>query len=309
MILFNSLLSGRSSELLTSFRNNLVARRLKQFPFDELGFIVAECMASEQGLESTEEIELIFGTGDNTDPLTGTGTSLYSKGLVWNGGFESGEHIVTRVGWGVTHHRSQSESITYNDFYFSIDLARRRDFYKNKVFAPLWVLTGLGEASFFFPPENLEARLNNITALYLTLFAIQWTVSDRMPRTPYTTVVDLSIMAVTINFFVIALGCCIAYRVAIDDGSNDEPSTGGLYTNAGVVDAVFFAAGLLIFVGLHVWLAFCRIDPKANGRVKLSKSKGWHKSMFPGRRGCFAYMVKEDEEGSFSMTHVKVDDP
>ena len=61
--------------------------------------------------------------------------------------------------------------------------------------------------------QELTERLNFLVALMLSSFAIQWTVTDRLPRVPFVTALDRLIFASLLALFMMALGSVVTNEV------------------------------------------------------------------------------------------------
>ncbi|CAD7940716.1 unnamed protein product [Amoebophrya sp. A25] len=82
--------------------------------------------------------------------------------------------------------------------------------------------------SYFLEVNELAGRLQVILALFLTLFAIQWTLLERLPKFPFLTVLDNVAYAVIIALFLMGAGFCFAYfaaRVRLVLPAADDSST------------------------------------------------------------------------------------
>ena len=55
---------------------------------------------------------------------------------------------------------------------------------------PLYATIMYGMMTFFIDASQLGSRMSQLTALFLTCFAIQWVILERLPRLPFLTILD-----------------------------------------------------------------------------------------------------------------------
>ena len=66
--------------------------------------------------------------------------------------------------------------------------------------------------------SQLGSRLSVIVAMFLTCFAIQWVILDRLPRVPYLTILDSIIFDAIGALGLMLVGACAAHKIAYPDG-------------------------------------------------------------------------------------------
>eukprot|EP00041_Stephanoeca_diplocostata_P021106 m.485513 g.485513 ORF g.485513 m.485513 type:complete len:227 (+) comp21735_c0_seq26:144-824(+) len=183
----------------------------------------------------------------------------------WNAKASVGEFYVNEVLLAPIYHASPTSGKKYADIGLSMRIARDVTFYVNKIALPLWSILAFGCMSFAFEPDDLGSKMELVAGMFLTSFAIQWVVLDRLPRTPYLTAVDRLVTLSMGLLFLMALGGCIAFRVTMDyPDKEDLPRTIDKCT-AGVI--------LIIFLVFHLSLA----RDIVNGRVGSSgQNRKWN---------------------------------
>ena len=267
--------------------------RLKTFPFDSFRYNFAVCMANEVNLHTTADIDVCI-------------RHTAHDGMWWNTSSTSGEHNLVMVSYGVATHGSPNVKAKYADIVFSLHVTRDRTFYVNKVFTPLLCIYVFALLSYAYAPLELEARMGLLSTMFLTLFAIQWTVSDRLPRTPHTTVIDETIWCLVVSLLVIAVGSAVSYRLALADGVDGEDDSGWGDSRASHADYAFLALSLLAFLvrGVMVWLATLRRRRCGGGNCRFKNGVGMASKVelvpgkafrfYPGRPHAAASTVVDD---------------
>jgi hypothetical protein len=79
---------------------------------------------------------------------------------------------------------------------------------------PLYFSMFFGGMAYFTECYDLNTRLQLILALFLTCFAIQWTLLERLPKFPFLTVLDNVAYSVVMSLFLMGAGFCVSYFVA-----------------------------------------------------------------------------------------------
>jgi len=173
---------------------------------------------------------------------------------------EQGEEWhVTAVRWGVGQHTSGATGICYHDFYVEVHKRRVAQYYLVKVRAAaaaaadsatlllqllplltrlltlLLLLTRsspqalyptalcglLSLSALVVPAAEVASRMSVILTLFLTVFAIQWVTTDRLPKTPFLTKLD-RIIALTV-LFIVAIGLLsMGMKIALRFGADPE---------------------------------------------------------------------------------------
>ena len=92
---------------------------------------------------------------------------------------------------------------------------------------------------------DLGDRMETVLAMFLTSFAIQWTVMERLPPTPYLHNVDHSLNAALLSMFLIATLHCVSYRIHMVSPDN-----------AAIFDMIAFAIVVVIYSGLQLFIFY-----------------------------------------------------
>ena len=132
----------------------------------------------------------------------------------WVGPRRQGEFVCTAVTFGVFKHSSPNTGLVYRDCIWSLHIVRDPTYYIFKGAVPIYVIVGFALFQFAMDvDQELTDRLNFLVALMLSSFAIQWTVTDRLPRVPFLTSLDRLIFASLLALFMMALGSVITNEV------------------------------------------------------------------------------------------------
>jgi len=81
-----------------------------------------------------------------------------------------------------------------------IRMKRKTNFYILKVIVPLGLTMMMGTCGFFFDLSDLEARLNHMTTMLLSTFALIYVVSQDLPKTDFLTKIDIVMLVTMISF-------------------------------------------------------------------------------------------------------------
>ena len=73
----------------------------------------------------------------------------------------------------------------------SLQIARTPNFFIYKSIIPLYLVLIFAFMTYFsLEPSNLPSRISVVSALFLTIFGIQWLSIERLPRLPFNTILD-----------------------------------------------------------------------------------------------------------------------
>lgn len=173
------------------------------------------------------------------------------------------------------------------------------------MFLPLFCIYGFGVMVYAFPPWDLEPRLMLLTTMYLTVFAIQWTVHDRLPRTPHSTVVDEVVWNLVLALLLIALSSCIGFRFSLaDKGDGDDDDPGWTDSRASKTDIAFLVFSLLCLISRGVFVHFKTI---ANSE-KVGLWAPFKLGVGVGSEVITIYKDRAWRYCPFDKTHCRVDD-
>jgi len=79
---------------------------------------------------------------------------------------------------------------TYYNYIINCPLRRRHEFYTQNTIITNAMLLTMGAGSFWFDISSIDNRLNYIVTLALTAVAFKFLMTDRLPRVPYSTLLD-----------------------------------------------------------------------------------------------------------------------
>jgi len=282
--------------------------RLKTFPFDGIRYNYFESMSDEIFMHTTNEIDANFHI-NGQDHIRSEDPSRRNRpnSVTWVTGITSGEHRLRALSYAIGTHSSMDTGNTYVDITFSLHIDRDITYYVNKVFTPLVVIFAYGLLAYTFPPFELEARLMLLATMYLTVFAIQWTCHDRLPRTPHATVVDEVVWNIMMALLAIAIGSCVSFRLALADGDTEEDyDIGWTSSRASRSDLAFMLLSIVtgLLRGGHVKRRIRRIQ-KDNGSMvgfRRNGGVGLMRAFNPTKGRVFRYYPA-------TATHTAVEDP
>lgn len=224
---------------------------LKVFPFDSRRVDLFYCVSSETNLETRKDFDLDF----NYIPEEGNSGNLEQRTVQmdWACPLSFGEFVVRGITYGIAEHGSLAVmDTTYQDVVLSIHIARNYTFYLYKGALPMYVAICFGLLQYELPVSDLASRLSLIVTVLLTSFAIQWTVTDRLPRTPHLTAFDRSVFACLASLVLMAVGSVWASRAADN-----------------YVDQIFRLATLTFLVLSHLFIAlYVRKNILTHGRSR-----------------------------------------
>ena len=236
--------------------------RLKNFPYDSVRLDGFLCCSNEQRLEDDKDIVLVL---DNKNKY-GLPMNLFCDVY-----YKKGEYILSGISYGLARHSSPNlKNQMYRDYIFSLHLKRNPTFFFWKAQIPTLAIVLVSLLSFAMEPGDLGDRMETVLAMFLTSFAIQWTVMERLPPTPYLHNVDHSLNAALFSMFLIALFHCISYRIHM---GSPEMAAGFQIVALFTVLATYFVAQLCIYCRVR------RLKKKYGGRKWREGPDFWNKHM------------------------------
>ncbi|CAH0374692.1 unnamed protein product [Pelagomonas calceolata] len=241
--------------------------RFRSFPFDSARIDWLFCMSDEVKLETDVDIELDFDRRN----VKSQGGEL--RQMEWVGQRRQGEFVCTAVTFGVFKHSSPNTGLVYRDCIWSLHVQRDPTYYIFKGAVPIYVIVAFAFFQFAMDVDaQLTERLNFLVALMLSSFAIQWTVTDRLPRVPFVTALDRLIFASLLALFMMALGSVVTNQVVCSGrlGGCDYVDIKRIRT----WDRGCLCATLAAFVAMH-------IDILRRVRA-FTKQKGSHRTWKEG---------------------------
>ena len=253
--------------------------RFQSFPFDSIRVDFQMCFSGDKRLDLTKDVRLHWG---RYDAVIRAAAVAQAKGhpspsdtptrgqLFWQGSREAGEFACDGVTFGVGVHGSLATGNEYVDAIWSLHISRIPTYYIFKGAVPLWAIVGFALLQYALPPSELAERFHYLVSLMLTLFAVQWTVTDRLPRVSYLTALDRLVFACLAALSLMALGSVVAARAGEgldldyehDFGygtahASDTSAAGGMYPDPIVrnIDIGFFCAVMCLFALFHYDIA------------------------------------------------------
>ncbi|CAD7966481.1 unnamed protein product [Amoebophrya sp. A25] len=181
--------------------------RMKPFPFDKLRLDFAVILAGEKRVESADQVCFFWGPPD----LKGHHLAVHAQTTI-------AEFALSAVSYAKAIHASPMTGQRYEDVAFSLHFRRVVVYYLHKGMMPLGACVFFGLCSYTISPEELAGRLQLLVAIFLTCFAIQWIITERLPRVPYLTILDHMVFGAVMSLCWSAAGSCLAYAVGAGSG-------------------------------------------------------------------------------------------
>ena len=188
----------------------------------------------------------------------------------WTACRHSDDYDLVCFGYAVTknHEEWNGPPKTFTGIAYSLHIARTPNFYVRKGIVPLFLVSIFGLFTYFLEPADLNARVSVLSALFLTVYAIQWVTIERLPRLPFNTVLD-SVAETVVGILIFNLaGMCVSFRA----GRPEEGCFGDCIdfnTKASEVWDLRFA---LAATALVVWSIGYQVVYQS---WKISKKSGW----------------------------------
>ena len=185
-------------------------RDIAYFPLDTHCIIIRMTLG-QTGLGTTK-----YATAGNRPGVDGQ-LLLNVREINDAGGIpQADEWVVRGVGFGLAYH--QSGVNRYDDII--LNLHRRRDptYFIHKAIYPLMAAVLMSSAAVVLPAEALADRIGLVFTLFLTVFAIQWVTTDRLPRTPFLTQLDRINTSAIVMYVLLAMtsiGLHLAIRLGV----------------------------------------------------------------------------------------------
>ena len=203
---------------------------------------------------------------------------------------ERSEFILEGLSYGLAvHHSPNIKEQVYHDLVFSFHLTRDPTFYFWKAQVPTIAIVIVSMLTYIYDPGDLGDKMETVMAMFLTSFAIQWTVMERLPPTPYLHNVDLSLNAALFSMFSIAVSHCISFRISKFDED---------YANT--FDLISFIALFIAYIGSQVFI-YLRIHrlKKLNGNRPWSEGKKFMNKICKLRKGALFFRSTAVECSAF----------
>ncbi|GMH77122.1 hypothetical protein TL16_g10075 [Triparma laevis f. inornata] len=242
--------------------------RFRAFPFDSLrvdNSMVMTNMTTEGDKAPYYNIQF-----DRPNVKNRVDDGVYQH-VDWTACRHSDDYDLVCFGYAVTknHEDWNGPPGTFCGIAYSLHIARTPNFYVRKGIVPLYLVSLFGLFTFFLEPADLPARCSVLSALFLTVYAIQWVTIERLPRLPFNTVLD-SVAESVVGILIFNLaGMCVAFRA----GRPEEGCFGDCLNfdidAAQVWDTRFAAISTILVLGYSVMYQVVYQS------WKISKKSGW----------------------------------
>lgn len=171
---------------------------LQNFPFDTF----VQRMTLSLGVDIYGSAKyVVWDTVDGPNILANENNH---NGKVLQRIFQAEEWRVSSIVWGLAQHTSPSTGVEYHDFVVQVLRRRAAGFYLVKALYPTALCGLLSLSALVIPADELANRLTVVLSVFLTVFAIQWVTTDRLPHTSFLTTLDKVIIATVL--FIVAIG-------------------------------------------------------------------------------------------------------
>eukprot|EP00419_Tripos_fusus_P025709 CAMPEP_0172724262 /NCGR_PEP_ID=MMETSP1074-20121228/85551_1 /TAXON_ID=2916 /ORGANISM="Ceratium fusus, Strain PA161109" /LENGTH=364 /DNA_ID=CAMNT_0013550681 /DNA_START=251 /DNA_END=1345 /DNA_ORIENTATION=- len=208
---------GKDAEIgdlytLTWFEGHIVnLMDLHPFPFDiddvEFEILASECFLKSGETNASYKTDyrwLLEGSKKKNDRFK------MSKNVEPHGWHA----IATEIEYVNTEHEQDVVRI-------KIHIARIWTYYMYKVLVPLLMIVIVNFAQVFFPVDELSGKMEHVTALFLSTFALLYVLSSDLPKTSFQTPIDWVIL---FTMLVLALSGIIAVLCAYIGDATDHSS-------------------------------------------------------------------------------------
>mmetsp|Transcript_18089 Transcript_18089/g.45357 ORF Transcript_18089/g.45357 Transcript_18089/m.45357 type:complete len:630 (-) Transcript_18089:150-2039(-) len=184
--------------------------RLRVFPFDSLRLDWSIQPNNMKRFDGNDELQLRV---DRVNTGAKREAGHPQQHLNWYpGNRQSGEYECVEFRYALGAIVWKEKRI--RQFLFSLHVRRTSTYYVLKGMVPLYFSMLFGAMNYFLEVNDLSTRLQTILGLFLTCFAIQWTLLERLPKFPFLTVLDNVAYSVVVALFLMGAGFCLAYTVA-----------------------------------------------------------------------------------------------
>ena len=214
--------------------------RMRAFPFDGVRVDLSVALFGNRRRENVEQVQLAWKRPNLPDRAADSWFGEHQH-VNWHVANKfSGDYEICALSYGTLFSTWNGGT---QHVGFSLHLKRSPGFYVLKGILPLYATIMYGMMTFFIGASQLGSRMSQLTALFLTCFAIQWVILERLPRLPFLTILDHVFFSAVFCLFIIGAGNCAA-NIAEDprreQGFDYEAS-----------DAVDYAAAAAVLVFVH----------------------------------------------------------
>ena len=179
----------------------------------------------------------------------------------------------------------------------TLQISRASSFYVHKGIIPLYLVSIFGCLTFAIESLDLPARISVLSALFLTVYAIQWVTIERLPRLPFNTILDHVAQNVVGSLIFLVMGACLSYRLA---RPVDGCDLGCLEFDLEVADMVdYITLGLVVAYLFFYSFLFSTL----RGAWKISRASGWSRRWGQGKAlGNTTFVVEEGKAWQLQTT-------
>ncbi|GMH91070.1 hypothetical protein TrST_g10010 [Triparma strigata] len=160
----------------------------------------------------------------------------------------------------------------------SLQIARTPNFYVSKGMTPLYLVSFFGLLTYSIEPADLPSRISLVSALFFTVYAIQWVTIERLPRLPFSTVLDGVAQSVVSALILIAVGTCVSFKMGRPKGGCSGECGDDFDTEKAEVYDRIFAVVVMLYVGGYSFLYHVIYKSKQN-----ENEHGWTRPWVAGR--------------------------
>ena len=227
--------------------------RLLNFPYDSIRLDGFFCLSNELRLENRNDIRMHFKSKDKN----GVDQHIFLSQTP-----ERGEFILEGLSYGLGNHASPNiKNQEYDDVVISFHLRRNPTFYIYKAQLPTIITVLISLLTFIYDGADLGDRMETVLGMFLTSFAIQWTVMERLPPTPYLNNIDISLNSALFAMFLIVILHCISYTM-----SKTDVIASAAFDNIGCI-SVFV---IYLFLQIYIYRRIILLSKKT-GKNRLFK--------------------------------------
>eukprot|EP00944_MAST-04C_sp_MAST-4C-sp1_P012490 g12490.t1 len=193
------------------------------------------CFSGEKRLETAKDIDIVYDYKLNNGKKCDVVFTPLNK---------SGEFRVDACSYALASHASPYSGDVYNDVIFSMQISRDPTYYKWKAQFPTMAIVIISCLTFNASPDDFLGRIEIVIGMFLTSFAIQWTVMERLPPTPYLNNIDYSLVCALAIMGLIVVSHCITNRVF--KAGNEELAI--------LLDTWFMVVIVVSYIGTQIFL-------------------------------------------------------
>ncbi|GMI25751.1 hypothetical protein TrRE_jg13588, partial [Triparma retinervis] len=175
------------------------------------------------------------------------------KDVDWTATRHSNDYALSAFGYAIGSNPSPlwgNPANSISAVLMSLQISRTPNFYVSKGMQPLYLVSFFGLLTYNLEPADLPSRISVLAALFLTVYAIQWVTIERLPRLPFSTIMDGVAQSVVRALILTAAGACVSFRVGRPpEGCSGECGDDFDTAAAEKIDLIFAVIVLVYIVG------------------------------------------------------------